>query len=77
MGVSEQAFYIPHLRTKLPDGNEQLQEEEEQEKNYDDKRRNEQGIKMDNDSFDQYDGSQSVEMEIANLKKSKSSGLFA
>jgi len=70
MGVSEQAFYIPHLRTKLPDGNEQLHEEEEQEKNYDDKRRNEQGIKMDNDSFDQYDGSQSVEMEIANLKSS-------
>lgn len=70
MGVSEQAFYIPHLRTKLPDGNNQLQEEEQQEKMYDEKRRNEQGIKMDNDLFDEYDESQSVEMAITNLKSS-------
>ncbi len=68
MGISEQAFYIPHLRTKLPDGSRQLQREEEKDKDYDQKRRSEQEIMMDSDAFNESDESQSFEKEMANFK---------
>jgi len=68
MGISEQAFYIPHLRTKLPDGNAQLRREEEQDKNYNNMRRSEEEIKMDYDGFDESDEAQSFEKEMANFK---------
>jgi hypothetical protein len=47
MGMSEQAFYIPHLRTRLPDGNEVLQEDERKDREYDNERRLEQEIMID------------------------------
>lgn len=68
MGVSEQAFYIPHLRTKLPDGSRQLQREEEKDKDYDQMRRSDQEIMMDFDGFNEADESQSFEKEMANFK---------
>ena len=42
MGINEQSFYIPHLKTKLPEGNQILSEEEEKGKEYDANRRLEQ-----------------------------------
>lgn len=66
--TSEQAFYIPHLRTKLPDGNRQLRTEEKEDKDYDKNRRSEQEIMMDYDGFDESDDTQSFEKEIANFK---------
>ena len=68
MGTSEQAFYIPHLRTKLPDGNAQLRREEKQDKNYNNMRRSEEEINMDFDGFDESDEAQSFEKEMANFK---------
>jgi len=40
-GTNERAFYIPHLRTKLPDGNSLLQRDEAEGKAYDDTRQTE------------------------------------
>jgi hypothetical protein len=68
MGTSEQAFYIPHLRTQLPGGSQQLQKEEEKDKNYDQMRRSEQEIMMDFDTFNDSDESKSFEKEMANFK---------
>jgi hypothetical protein len=68
MGTSEQAFYIPHLRTKLPDGNAQLRREEEQGKSYDSIRRSEEEIKMDSNGFNEGDEAQSFEKEMASFK---------
>jgi len=68
MGTSEQAFYIPHLRTKLPDGNAQLRKEEEQGKSYNNIRRSEEEIKMDYDGFNEGDEAQSFEKEMASFK---------
>lgn len=47
MGMTEQAFYIPHLRTRLPDGNEKLQEDERKDREYDNERRLEQEVLID------------------------------
>ena len=68
MGTSEQAFYIPHLRTQLPGGSQQLQKEEEKDKDYDQMRRSEQEIMMDFDTFNESDESKSFEKEMANFK---------
>ena len=47
-GMTEQAFYIPHLRTRLPGGNKILQEDERKDREYDNERRLEQETLMDN-----------------------------
>ena len=47
MGMTEQAFYIPHLRTRLPDGNAKLQEDELKDREYDNERRIEQEMMID------------------------------
>lgn len=67
-GVTEQGFYLPHLRTKLPDGNKQLQREEQKDKEYDGKRREDQERMMDFDNFDEDVNLNSFEKEIANFK---------
>ncbi len=46
-GMTEQAFYIPHLRTPLPCGNKILQEDERRDREYDNERRLEQESMMD------------------------------
>ncbi len=50
MGMTEQAFYIPHLRTPLPDGNTKLQEDERKDREYDNERRLEQEMMIDGPS---------------------------
>ena len=42
MGIIEHSFYVPHLRTKFPEGSQLLSEEEEKGKEYDANRRLEQ-----------------------------------
>lgn len=68
MGVSEQAFYLPHLRTKLPDGNRILQKEEASDRNYDQMRRSDQEKMLDFDDYDESDETQSFEREMAGFK---------
>lgn len=68
MGTSEQAFYIPHLRVRLPDGNSVLQKEERNNEKYDKMRRNEQEMKLDNDDFNIADEAQRFEKQMANFK---------
>ena len=68
MGTSEQAFYIPHLRTKLPDGSRELLTEETKVEGYDKLRRSEQEIMMDTNSYDELDETQNFEKEMANFK---------
>ncbi len=48
--MTEQAFYIPHLRTRLPDGNSKLQEDERRDREYDNERRLEQEMMIDGPS---------------------------
>lgn len=67
-GVTEQGFYLPHLRTKLPDGNKQLQREEQKDKEYDGRRRADQERMMDFDNFDEDVSVNSFEKEIASFK---------
>lgn len=45
--MTEQAFYIPHLRTRLPDGNTALQDDERKDREYDNERRLEQEVMID------------------------------
>jgi len=47
MGTTEKAFYIPHLRTKLPDGSEVMLQDEAKDRAYDNERRMEQEMLMD------------------------------
>eukprot|EP00557_Chaetoceros_sp_GSL56_P006296 CAMPEP_0176500174 /NCGR_PEP_ID=MMETSP0200_2-20121128/13372_1 /TAXON_ID=947934 /ORGANISM="Chaetoceros sp., Strain GSL56" /LENGTH=735 /DNA_ID=CAMNT_0017898747 /DNA_START=327 /DNA_END=2534 /DNA_ORIENTATION=- len=68
MGTSEQAFYIPHLRTQLPSGNAVLQREEKDNAQYDKMRRSEQEMKLDNDDFNMTDEEQRFEKQMANFK---------
>ncbi|GFH48243.1 hypothetical protein CTEN210_04719 [Chaetoceros tenuissimus] len=67
-GVSENAFYIPHLKTKLPDGNSQLKREEDEDRKYDRMRRDDSEISMDFDTFDENDEEQKFEKQFANFK---------
>lgn len=69
-GVTEQGFYLPHLRTKLPDGNKQLQREEQRDKAYDGRRREDLERMMDFDSYNENDNISSLEKDISTLKSS-------
>ncbi len=69
MGITEQAFYIPHLRTRLPDGNKVLQNDEKKDREYDNQRRMDQELIL--DSYDVNDSSSSetkFEKEMAETK---------
>lgn len=69
MGITEQAFYIPHLRTRLPDGNKALQNDEKKDREYDNQRRMDQELIL--DSYDANDSSSSetkFEKEMAETK---------
>ena len=69
MGVTEQAFYIPHLRIRLPDGNKVLQDDERKDREYDNKRRLEQEFMIDGDEIDDRSTSETqFEKEMAKNK---------
>lgn len=69
MGMTEQAFYIPHLRTRLPDGNSVLQEDERRDREYDNERRIEQEVMIDgSDVTDDSTVETKFEKEMATYK---------
>lgn len=73
-GVSELAFYVPHLRTKLPDGNSLLQKQEDSDETYEINRRFEQEKSFynndnpPNSGNNSFDNPYSVDEDLRNTK---------